>query len=123
MCTDVYCIEKYEDPAGDGNAQRRVCKFDGVLTIEKYEDPAGDGNFPPPISRFIPSIGIIEKYEDPAGDGNCEPSSDSVIIFRLRNTKTPQGTETIIPALYIQKSPLIEKYEDTAGDGNVVLCT
>ena len=38
-----------------------------VSTIEKYEDPAGDGNgFEP--SRT--PIALIEKYEDPAGDGN-----------------------------------------------------
>ena len=36
-------IEKYEDPAGDGNQSVRV--REPLLTlIEKYEDPAGDGN-------------------------------------------------------------------------------
>ena len=91
------------------------------IGIEKYEDPAGDGN--PSLMRSN-NVFAIEKYEDPAGDGNFEsPKAFDKLLFPLRNTKTPQGTETIIPALYIQKSPLIEKYEDTAGDGNVVLCT
>ena len=35
-------IEKYEDPAGDGN--EAVKRFGGKAIIEKYEDPAGDGN-------------------------------------------------------------------------------
>ena len=36
-------IEKYEDPAGDGN--RSSLRFNkNLIAIEKYEDPAGDGN-------------------------------------------------------------------------------
>ena len=36
-------IEKYEDPAGDGNLCVRLDVVKRLL-IEKYEDPAGDGN-------------------------------------------------------------------------------
>ena len=63
--------------------------------IEKYEDPAGDGNRS--SLRFNKNLIAIEKYEDPAGDGNhfIPPSFDVLIV--LRNTKTPQGTETLCP--------------------------
>ena len=36
--------------------------------IEKYEDPAGDGNFDETTDIKVGDL--IEKYEDPAGDGN-----------------------------------------------------
>ena len=35
-------IEKYEDPAGDGNSVGFIYCL--IILIEKYEDPAGDGN-------------------------------------------------------------------------------
>ena len=63
----------------------------------------------------------IEKYEDPAGDGNMTifflGSKVSNVI--LRNTKTPQGTETDV-ASNIGMFFCIEKYEDPAGDGNSI---
>jgi len=37
----------------------------------------------------------FEKYEDPAGDGNNSAPFVSLIFAELRNTKTPQGTETV----------------------------
>ena len=59
-------IEKYEDPAGDGNLYYGGKKV--LYEIEKYEDPAGDGNTAEIVGTIVGVI--IEKYEDPAGDGN-----------------------------------------------------
>ena len=61
--------------------------------IEKYEDPAGDGNsYLSSSAAFF----MIEKYEDPAGDGNRNEIDLPKYSDRLRNTKTPQGTETAL---------------------------
>ena len=38
------------------------------MVIEKYEDPAGDGNYA--VTSCTRYRDVIEKYEDPAGDGN-----------------------------------------------------
>ena len=82
-------IEKYEDPAGDGNIKEIRARDSN--TIEKYEDPAGDGNG---IAVLLCGCNFrIEKYEDPAGDGNITVYL-LILILLLRNTKTPQGTET-----------------------------
>ena len=62
-------IEKYEDPAGDGNIDSSSPLLNSDYIIEKYEDPAGDGNREPTSVSKKPIN--IEKYEDPAGDGNC----------------------------------------------------
>ena len=64
-------IEKYEDPAGDGNRPYLLTGLSSSI-IEKYEDPAGDGN----RKYFSTNSAVfpIEKYEDPAGDGNPVPS-------------------------------------------------
>ena len=63
-------IEKYEDPAGDGNILLFMPA--SFLKIEKYEDPAGDGNLC--VRLDVVKRLLIEKYEDPAGDGSS-PSS------------------------------------------------
>ena len=47
---DFITIEKYEDPAGDGNYLLSECINDAL--IEKYEDPAGDGNF----AQFVKDV-------------------------------------------------------------------
>ena len=42
-----------------------------------------------------------------------------IVLTLLRNTKTPQGTETYSEAMK-NEVEAIEKYEDPAGDGNRV---
>ena len=61
--------------------------------IEKHEDPAGDGNTT--IVDGCIDYWIIEKHEDPAGDGNFVLICDVNQSSKLRNTKTPQGTEML----------------------------
>ena len=63
---------------------------------------------------------LIEKYEDPAGDGNQSRVGSNKHPYTLRNTKTPQGTETPQAFFYTASWHRIEKYEDPAGDGNMV---
>ena len=60
---------------------------------------------------------MIEKHEDPAGDGNLNNVENDAYI-ELRNTKTPQGTETQRLLCTLCKTLAIEKHEDPAGDGN-----
>ena len=64
---------------------------------------------------------MIEKYEDPAGDGNGQNSVKFANPSLLRNTKTPQGTETLKQSAQLMRIMSIEKYEDPAGDGNILL--
>ena len=81
---------------------------------------SGAAKIKPPFEMGVDnSTGIIEKYEDPAGDGNSVRVRGSLTtLTRLRNTKTPQGTETPICHGTRQGNRAIEKYEDPAGDGN-----
>ena len=52
-----------------GRKRLAIALFACSVLIEKYEDPAGDGNTF--VSKnVIEVIHHIEKYEDPAGDGN-----------------------------------------------------
>ena len=70
----------------------------GVDNFEKYEDPAGDGN-KAPLDREIHQIRQLRNTKTPQGTETLvrNPCCKQDIRAVLRNTKTPQGTETLLP--------------------------
>ena len=62
-----FLLRNTKTPQGTETLWNRY-DFRNSSGIEKYEDPAGDGN--PVGTTGISKCSRIEKYEDPAGDGN-----------------------------------------------------
>ena len=82
--------------------------------IEKHEDPAGDGNL-----NNVENDAYIELRNTKTPQGTETQSLYYLHrLTRLRNTKTPQGTETQRLLCTLCKTLAIEKHEDPAGDGN-----